>query len=184
MNLHYAMKVLGANDLAGHTLRPRYAEYYVAHQLSKNGHRPKMLGERYAKSADIYLEHTEKRIEVKSGRHEDGESYASFADGRQITDKKLDYCVFVIFDEETEGKVREVLAFSRKQLLTLTTTTRRGYGRHKNNQCLLARVTDYKDYAEWMEQNNFPIPHIEKHLNKHPAKYRKQWKTLAKNGTL
>jgi len=187
-NLESVLEVLNGNELWDKQIRQRYAEYHVAHELSKRGHHVTLLSERDVRSADIYIkgtEGTEKRIEVKSGKQEDDRwAYASFGDGNQIKKDKFDYCVFIVFDGRKEGKIREIFAFTAKELHDLPTASRNGYARHKSNQCLLSLATHYDDYADWVKKNKFRSPPIEKQLNTHPKKYRKQWMKLLRNGNL
>src|SRR5437899_6554105 len=166
-HLESVLEVLNANGLADSKIRPRYAEYYVAHAFSENGHHPTILDERERTSADICIKGTGKRIEVKSGKQDDewGWAYASFTGGQQMEKEKFDYCVFVVFDKQAEGRIREIFAFTPQDLRSVT-QVRKGFAAHESNQCLLSRAIDYDDYVEKME-GKFPMTPIEKDLNRH-----------------
>ena len=176
-SLEVIFKVLRDSDIWDNRLRDRYAEYFVAFELAKRGYKVDILNKREDARADICIKGKTKDtlIEVKSGkRGEDDWSCASFHVGSQIKKKKFDYCVFVVFGKEGEGKVKEVLVFTQDELREVT-KHRRGIAIYENNPCLLMRAPNIKKYDDYMKNHKSQILKTERDLNKNPRKYSEKW---------
>lgn len=173
------LKELSDYNLEDKKIREKYAEYLVAYELMKLGHYIQILNERDDRKADIYLLNIKKKVEVKSGKYggwRDEWTDASFGLGKQISNEKFDYCVFVTFNESEEGKVEEILVFTRKELEEVANNPRKELAGHpKTNPCLLLRCRNSEKYKEYMEDNNYKQLEIEKDLNKYPEKYIQRW---------
>ncbi|NIO38691.1 hypothetical protein GTO27_13495, partial [Candidatus Bathyarchaeota archaeon] len=108
------------------------------------------------------------RVEVKSGKYEDGYAAASFGKGGQIRDAKFDYCIFVSYDGYEE---REILVFTRDELREVANKPRgRGVVRYpRTNPCILLRYDNMKDYYADIEQGE--RLDIEVEIHKHPERF-------------
>ena len=98
-SLEAVLAELGAASLRDRGVRHRYAEFLVASVLAERGHVVQVLGERDDTSADIYLPHIRKRVEVKSCKAHDNDGEvdwadASFGQGNQIKDKQVSVLTF------------------------------------------------------------------------------------------
>ena len=111
--LEKAIEELDSAGIDDERIISRYVEYRVAFELAKRGHVVQLLNRRDDKKADIYLPEENIRVEVKSGKFVYGSSCASFGKGRQIRERKFDYCVFVTYDE---NKIKEFLVFRREEI--------------------------------------------------------------------
>src|ERR1039458_3088315 len=115
--------------------------------LTRRGHKVQLLDERDDKGADLYLPKEDIAVEVKCGiQDEDGWACTSFGRGKQITKKKFDYCVFVVFNNKGEGVVKRIFVFTRDELEQVH-RPRRGIAAHLDtNPCLLMYAPSFKAY--------------------------------------
>jgi hypothetical protein len=158
-------------DVAGMTdtrIMPIFVEYLVAMKLAELGFQVEVVNRR---SYDI-LANGNVRIEVKSGKYEDGGAAASFGKGEQIKDAKFDYCVFATY---SGPKIREILVFNKEELKEVADKPR---GKAvvmypKTNPCLLLRYENLSDYCREVEHND--QLDIEVELHKHPERFLNRW---------
>nr|MDO8132610.1 hypothetical protein [Candidatus Njordarchaeum guaymaensis] len=172
-HLEEAMKELGSATVDDERIMSRYLEYRVALELAKRGHVVQVLNERDAKRADIYLPEDGIKIEVKSGKFVYGSSCASFGTGKQITEDKFDYCVFVPY---RDNKIKEFLVFSRKELVEVADRPLKKFARFpKTNPCMIIRCDSYEDLKSHLESFGEEMLEIEEELHKHPEKFVDRW---------
>lgn len=179
--LERVLRILDQVEISDKKLRERYAEYLVALELLKRGHKVQILDEREDKSADIYLPDKGKRVEVKTGLiDEDGYADASFGLGKQIIQKKFDYCVFVTFEGHkpkefiifTHGELREEV----KKMIWRGKRKEFGAAHPKTNPCLLCRYPTYEEY-----KRKIPPKYrlkVEKNLHMYPERYVGKWSKI------
>jgi len=151
-----------------------YGEYLVALKLMPLGFDVEVVNKR---SYDILLDDRIK-VEVKTGKHEDGSSAASFYKGEQIKDGKFDYCVFVSYDGL---QVKEMLVFTRHELEEVALRPRGSpiVRYPKTNPCILLRYDTLNQYLNSME--GLTKLDIELELNKHPEKFINRWDKIKVN---
>ena len=154
------------------SLRCKYAEYLVAKKLAQQKHSVEILNERSNTNADIFLPHRGKRVEVKSSCfHKDGWADASFSDGKQVFDKKFDYCVWVLFDKEA-AKPKHLLVFTRDEIKEVA-QKRNGVGSHITNQFLLLLAPNLNEFEGYAK----PFA-VEKRLVTHRAQFENRWEKI------
>lgn len=176
-SLETALTEIARAGLKDRDIRHVYSEFRVASLLADRGHSVQVLGEREVRSADIYLPHIRKRVEVKSCKayEEDGQvdwAYASFAKGNQIKNDKFDYCVFVVFDRSSE-KVRTTFVFTKDELKEVANIRENLVAAHQRdtNFCFLCCAPTLEAYQSWGVK---PF-RIERDLLRHPKKYLDAW---------
>ena len=178
----YLEKAIGELDSAGiddERIFSRYVEYRVAFELAKREHVVQLLNRRDDKKADIYLPEENIRVEVKSGKFVYGSSCASFGKGRQIRERKFDYCVFVTYDE---NKIKEFLVFRREEIKEVANRRLTRFARFpKTNPCMLIRCDSYDDLVNRLEPNGEKMLKIEEKLHKHPIEFRDRWDKIARS---
>jgi hypothetical protein len=178
-SLKVVLTEIGNAGLRDRDIRHRYAEFLVASALAERGGVVQVLGEREDTSADIYLPDSRKRVEVKSCKasDDDGEvdwAYASFGKGTQITGRKFDYCVFVVFDKSSES-VREILIFTREELEEVA-KIRKGLATHEDsNPCLLCCAPTVEAYERGLKSWGIKTLEVERNLRLHPKRYLNAW---------
>ena len=147
-----------------------YAETLVAQKLVKNGRIVEFHGGKFDLEVD-----EKHRIEVKCGKLWKFGAGASFGNGKQITDKKFDYCVFVIIDKETFDPIK-FFVFSREELKECA--THRPGMTMKETPSILFYYRDFKDFIEESEAIGEPIFNIEKKLHRHPEEFQDRWEKI------
>lgn len=156
----------------------RYLEYRVALELAKRGHIVQVLNERDKKGADIYLPKEDIKVEVKSGKFVYGSSCASFGKGRQIKERRFDYCVFVPYDK---NRIKEFLIFSREELTEVANKPRLKLARFpKTNPCMLVRCDSYDDLKSHLRPFGEDLLKIEGELHKYPEKFKDRWNKISR----
>jgi hypothetical protein len=167
-HLEKALESFGVAGIKDTRIVPIYAEYLVALKLAEVRREVEVVNRR---SYDI-LVNGNVRVEVKSGKYEDGCAAASFGKGGQIRDAKFDYCIFVSYDGP---KVREILVFNREELKEVANKPRgRTVVRYpKTNPCILLRYDNVWDYYAAVEQQEWL--EIEVELHKHPERFLNRW---------
>ena len=176
-----ALRVLRQHDLRDSKITERYAEYWVACQLSSRGYKVQVLGERDVTSADIHLPEQEIRVEVKSAvLGEDGFAYASFGVGKQIRSKKFDYCVFLTFAENDDVQPKDIFIFNREELREIAIPRRRLAAHPDSNPCLLMYGRSIKAYRRQVKKWRIRAFEIEKRLHQKPRQFRNVWKKIRK----
>lgn len=164
----HTLEALNSVGLEDNRLFAIYAEYLVALRFEEIGHKAQVVNRR---SYDILLDENT-RIEVKTGKHEDGCAAASFYKGSQIADGKFDYCVFLTYEKL---RVKEILVFRREELEEVAKKPRgKTVVRYpKTNPCILLRYDDLFDYYASVEQQDWLDVEVE--LHKHPERFRNRW---------
>jgi len=176
-----ALRVLRQHDLRDSKIIERFAEYWVACQLSSRGYKVQVLDERDVTSADIYLPEEEIRVEVKSAiLGEDGFAYASFAVGKQIKKKKFDYCVFLTFAEIGDVQPKDVFIFNREDLRKIAIPRKRLAAHPDSNPCLLIYGRSINAYRRQVKKWRIRAFEIEKRLHQKPRQFRNAWKKICK----
>lgn len=182
-------EIAKALELIGHELNQqglqdsriveRFAEYWVARELSLRGHGVQILNEREVVSADIYLPESKIRVEVKSAIFDkDGFAYASFAKGKQITKKKFDFCVFLTFVELGGVKPKDVFIFSLDDLKEIALPRKRLADHPESNSCLLMCGRSLKVYSRQVKEWRVRAYEIEKRLHENPRRFRNRWSKI------
>ncbi len=163
-------------DLQDRDIRHRYAEYFVASELRKRGHKVQILGDRGDKSADIYLPNDKKkRVEIKSGKcDEENWAYASFGKGKQISESKFDYCVFVAFEKSDEA-IKDVLVFTNKELQEVSEVRKNVARFESSNPCLFMYARNLKELDTWTHKNGVKAFKIERKVHSDPRRFRDAW---------
>ena len=167
-HLEKVLESFGVAGIEDTRIVPIYVEYFVALKLAEAGCEVQVVNRR---SYDI-LVNGKLRIEVKSGKYEDGCAVASFGKGDQIRDAKFDYCIFVSYDG---SRVREILVFNREELKEVANKPRRKtvVRYPKTNPCILLRYDNLWDYYVAVEQQEWL--EIEVELHKHPERFLNRW---------
>ena len=167
--LDAAMVALGMTEHEDTRIMSIYIEYWVANELAKRGHNVEVMNRR---SYDLLLLEENTRIEVKSGKYNGVGATASFYKGHQIKDEKFDYCVFATYD--IDFRIKEVMVFSREELLEVANKPRASFAAHPTtNPCLLLRYNGLEDYLQRVKADK--RLEIELDLHKHPEKYISNW---------
>jgi hypothetical protein len=83
------------------TIEGMYAESLVAQKLEEN----QRIVEFHGQPFDLKVDQRH-RVEVKCGKLWNFGAGASFGNGKQIGEKKFDYCVFVIIDRDTFDPIK------------------------------------------------------------------------------
>lgn len=157
------------------------AEYWVAHELCRQGFKAQILDEREVTSADVYLPDKKLRIEVKSAFFDgDGFACASFALGNQITKKKFDYCVFLTFAKAGGAKPKDVFIFSRDELKEIAIPRKRLAAHPDSNPCLLMYGHSLTKYRRQVKRWRIRAFEVEKQLHSTPRRFRNAWKKICK----
>lgn len=173
-SLKKTLRELEKHRISDSKIRARYAEYLVAYELAKRGHDVRLGQQRTDRGADIYLADLKKRIEVKSGKYEDGWTDASFNLGRQIAQNKFDFCVFVTFSEPDDSEVDECFVFNRDELREIT-RPKKDVSHPDTNPCLLLRSKSFGKYQNYVRKQPSAKTRIEYRLNKYPKRYNGAW---------
>ena len=136
-----------------------YGEVFVANKLRK--YEPQIGAERENKNADIYLKEINRRIEVKWASFYEEERYWSwgFGYGKQIENKKFDYCVLVASDEN--GKVKHCFVFTHDEMSKL-----------KSGKKGMISQKYYITFYEGSEEYETKLEHD---LNENTEKYENRW---------
>jgi hypothetical protein len=172
--LESALKELSDLSISDAKLRSIYAEWLVAYELAKRGHKVQLRNERENTNADIYIVDKKRRVEVKSGKYDDkGWTDASFGRGKQISEGKFDYSVFVTFSKEDDSKVEEMFIFTIGELKQIADPGRNVAIFQKTNPCLLLRCKNLKIYKDYIKDRK--SVDVEDALNEHPEKYDRAW---------
>lgn len=163
--LRIAMKYV--KDRRFITLEGIYAESLVAQKLLENGRNVIF----HAPEFDLLID-KKSRIEVKCGKLYNYGAGASFGKGIQIVEKKFDYCVFVIIDQE-DFKPKKFFIFKIDELeecakLRPKLTT-------KETPSILFYYKDLKEFQEESRRTGEPILNIEISLLSHPELYENRW---------
>ena len=133
-----------------------------------------MWNERENTNADIYIVDKKKGVEVKSGKYDDkGWTDASFGKGKQISENKFDYCVFVAYSKDDDSKVEEMFVFTIEELGEVATPRPDMVKHPRTNPCLLFRCKSLMDYGDFMK--NRKSIKIEDALNEYPEKCDRAW---------
>jgi len=165
-NLEYTLEAFRSAEIEDTRIFPIYAEYLVALRLEQLGFEAEVVNK---KSYDILL-NKKTRVEVKTGKYEEGGAAASFRKGDQIKDGKFEYCVFVTYDRL---RTKEILVFRREELEEVALKPRLNVARYPNNCCLLLKFASLHDYLDWLGGRE--ELDIEVKLHKHPEEFLDRW---------
>ena len=176
-HLGTALKILSSVDIQDGRLRQRYAELLVAYNLAERGHEVQIGSERENKNADVYLPEKKIRVEVKSSLYlmrlnKPRTADASFRMGKQITENKFDYCVFVTFEGHDP---QEMFVFSREELKEVAKPRPKIAQHPTTNACLLLYHGRYENYSSYLKHYGEPELDIEIKLHKNPEQYNRNW---------
>lgn len=173
-NLGKALEILEVAGIADKDIAQKFAVYLVALKLAEKGCEVRVPAEKGKKGrADIYLPYKNVKIEVKSGRRRYDCSAASFGEGKQIKQKKFDYCVFLTF---WGNMVNEIFIFSLEELNEVAERPREALADYKgSNTCMLLRFDNLEEAEKVMRYFDEKLLNIEIELHKHPKKFLNRW---------
>ena len=152
-------------------LEGMYAESLVAMKLLENEYNVDFHGPQF----DLLVD-GKKQIEVKCGVLKTWGAGASFGMGKQITEDKFDYCVFVVLDRDKDYEPIKFFVFSREEL--------KECGKHRpdltepNTPSILFYYKNAKDLEE-SEKKGELVFTIERELVYYPEKFEDKWDKIS-----
>jgi len=148
-------------------LEGMYAESLVARKLLENGR----VVEFHAPHFDLLVD-GKHRVEVKCGKLFEYSAGASFGKGNQIKEKKFDYCVFVIIDEDNYKPVK-FFVFSANELEECATP--RPKMTTPDTPSILFYYRDFEEFKAESERTGERIFDIERTLHARPEIFENRW---------
>lgn len=164
-------QMLNQAGLEKRELRSAYAELLVARKLERFG--PQVWNERKNKNADIYLEHLDKRVEVKSTSLKEGTFWDWAFQFSQIRKHKFDYCVLVAF--RNQWQVLHTFVMTSKDLGHLKLKRRNSLA---GTNTYIEYFKDKREYLSSLKRGTIEKVETEYLLNTRPSLFENRWEDI------
>ncbi len=168
-SLRRAIAILNNNDWGSQPIGGKYGELLVAKQLWSS--KPLLGRSRKKRSADIYLQHLQKGIEVKWGIvYETPFTWWGwgFGSGNQIRRRKFDICVLLAGRKDGTTAHQFVITTDEMQMLRP-----RAGGIPENRKSYFLLFSE--KWEEFKRFRRVPQNELEERINLHPDKFDNRW---------